>query len=174
MSLALSQKLPDSGVRTLSCRIVSVVNGGIGMADFQYHPDSDDPVTKLRMAMDDMNGMYFCERLRQVNCPAVDELCSYSIPPEPVDISPTPQTSLDETAMNLDPTLLAISQNGNELVQTSDAKGLRAFPPPLFSRQAIPQGYKFVFLRKYGSDCLVLTSLFKFQGQYGIDGDNNY
>lgn len=52
------------------------------------------------------------EILKQVHGLAVDELCSYTIPPETMD--------------------------------TSNAGGLRAFPPPLFSRQAIPQGYKFV------------------------------
>jgi len=84
-----------------------------------------------------------------------------------MEMSPTLQTSLDETAMNLDPTLLAISQNGNKL-----ANDLRVFPPPLFSRQAIPQGYKFVPSKSFF--CLVLTSLFKFQGQYSVDGDDSY
>jgi len=89
-----------------------------------------------------------------------------------MEMSPTLQTSLDETAMNLDPTLLAISQNGNKLANSSNAAGLRAFPPPLFSRQAIPQGYKFVPSKSFF--CLVLTSLFKFQGQYSVDGDDSY
>jgi len=37
-----------------------MANIDVGMADFQYHPDSNDPVAKLRRAMDDMNGMYLC------------------------------------------------------------------------------------------------------------------
>jgi hypothetical protein len=29
----------------------------LGMADFQYFPDMDDPIAKLRMAMNKMDGM---------------------------------------------------------------------------------------------------------------------
>jgi hypothetical protein len=34
----------------------------LGMADFQYFPDMEDPVAKLRMAMNKMDGMtaFFC------------------------------------------------------------------------------------------------------------------
>ena len=34
-----------------------------GLADFQYQPDMSDPVVKLRLAMDNMDGMSqaFCE-----------------------------------------------------------------------------------------------------------------
>lgn len=31
---------------------------GIGMADFQFLPDPNDPVSQLRTAMDNLDGMY--------------------------------------------------------------------------------------------------------------------
>lgn len=31
-----------------------------GMADYQYQPDINDPVAKLRTAMDNMDGMTLC------------------------------------------------------------------------------------------------------------------
>lgn len=52
--------------------------------------------------------------------------------------------------MNLDPQLLDISemaegqQKNNYNSPASTQSGLRLFPPPLFSRQTIPQGYKLV------------------------------
>jgi len=59
MLSTLSRKLRDSGVRTLSC-CISMTNIDVGMADFQYHPDSNAHVAKLWRAMDNMNGMYLC------------------------------------------------------------------------------------------------------------------
>ena len=29
-----------------------------GLADYQYNPDPEDPVSKLRMAMEDLDGQY--------------------------------------------------------------------------------------------------------------------
>lgn len=31
----------------------------IGMADYQFRPNMEDPVVKLRLAMDNMNGQHF-------------------------------------------------------------------------------------------------------------------
>jgi hypothetical protein len=45
-------------------------------------------------------------------------------------------------SMNLDPQLLSTSQDQTKVASSSK---LRVFPPPLFSRQAIPQGYKLLF-----------------------------
>lgn len=45
--------------------------------------------------------------------------------------------------MNLDPQLLDISDTPDN--HQAVHSGLRLFPPPLFSRQAVPQGYKFRF-----------------------------
>lgn len=123
----------------------------------------------------------------------VDLLCSYTIPPEPVDdgnapspasvpvpthtasasASATAPTPMDmDVDMNLDPLLREISRTSspsvpatpiavataaavpapatptaatsNATASSSSSSGLRLFPPPLFSRQAIPQGYKCV------------------------------
>jgi len=30
----------------------------LGLADYQYNPDPEDPVSKLRMAMEDLDGQY--------------------------------------------------------------------------------------------------------------------
>ncbi|KIM42935.1 hypothetical protein M413DRAFT_70152 [Hebeloma cylindrosporum] len=91
------------------------------MADFQYFPDMNDPVAKLRMAMNKMD---------------VEALCSYSMAHgPPADSTPI----IPEPDSNLDPQLLGMSQP----VAPLPPKGLRLFPPPLFSRQTIPQGYNF-------------------------------
>ncbi|KAF8164959.1 RNA polymerase III transcription factor IIIC subunit-domain-containing protein [Crassisporium funariophilum] len=102
------------------------------MVDFQYYPDMADPVAKLRQAMDKMD---------------VDALCSYIIPIRDSDKTSRPLITnmrVDDEEMNLDPQLRNISQTpdtsrGNQLSHTH----LRLFPPPLFSRQTIPQGYNF-------------------------------
>ena len=46
--------------------------------------------------------------------------------------------------MNLDPQLLDISDTPDN--HQAAHSGLRLFPPPLFSRQAVPQGYKSVYI----------------------------
>ncbi|KAF5363359.1 hypothetical protein D9756_000874 [Leucocoprinus leucothites] len=79
------------------------------MVDFQFEPESTDPISKLRKAMHEMD---------------VDAIRQYSIPPEPLGQSLTPP--------NISPSLLPVPQSR-----------LRLFPPPLFSRQAIPQAYNF-------------------------------
>jgi len=111
------------------------------MADFQYFPDMDDPVAKLRMGMNEMDGVAifsppFCALHSSIWLDIVETLCSYSmsrgLPADPTPIIPEPDS-------NLDPQLLDMSQP-----VPLPPKGLRLFPPPLFSRQTIPQGYKFV------------------------------
>jgi len=50
-----------------------------------------------------------------------------------------------EIDRNLDPQLAALSAAQTRDVATTVMKSnLRLFPPPIFSRQTIPQGYKFV------------------------------
>ena len=111
------------------------------MADFQYFPDMDDPVAKLRMAMNGMDGVATFSSLLDVLHSFIwldiaETLCSYSmsrgLPADSTPIIPEPDS-------NLDPQLLELSQP-----VPLPPKGLRLFPPPLFSRQTIPQGYKFV------------------------------
>ena len=66
----------------------------------------------------------------------VETLCSYSMSHGP----PVNSTAIiPEPDSNLDPQLFDMSQP-----VPSPSTGLRLFPPPLFSRQTIPQGYKFV------------------------------
>ncbi|KAF9057282.1 RNA polymerase III transcription factor IIIC subunit-domain-containing protein [Panaeolus papilionaceus] len=97
---------PDVGEYTAS--IAGVMAKTVrfrAMADFQYLPDPEDPISQLRLAMDRMD---------------VNYLASYTIPKQDSDVT------------NLDPQL-----------ETDASKALRLFPPPIFSRQTIPQGYNF-------------------------------
>ncbi|KAJ7667797.1 RNA polymerase III transcription factor IIIC subunit-domain-containing protein [Mycena polygramma] len=102
------------------------------MADFQYQPDMNDPVTKLRLAMDNMD---------------VEAIRTYVIPPEKADyMVPVTKSSSNgpdiDMDLNLDPELTGIPlpQADSEQPMRSN---LRLFPPPLFSRQTIPQAYNF-------------------------------
>ena len=75
---------------------------------------------------------------------SVQALCSYTIPSKENKGHKPPATTSNKLAdVNLDPQLLGISDtpDNNQAAQNC----LRLFPPPLFSRQAIPQGYKSVF-----------------------------
>ncbi|KAF8916834.1 RNA polymerase III transcription factor IIIC subunit-domain-containing protein [Mucidula mucida] len=100
------------------------------MADYQFQPDMDDSISKLRMTMEHMD---------------VDALCEYKIPEEKYDytitvgeqVLPTaPKPSADpQFAMNLDPQLRP--------TEPTTRSNLRLFPPPIFSRQTIPQVYNF-------------------------------
>ncbi|KAJ6629184.1 RNA polymerase III transcription factor IIIC subunit-domain-containing protein [Mycena sp. CBHHK59/15] len=65
------------------------------MADYQYQPDMNDPVSKLRLAMDNMD---------------VEAIRSYVIPPEKADYmvpAPAP-SSHGDVDMNIDPELTGI------------------------------------------------------------------
>ncbi|KAG6886058.1 hypothetical protein C0993_004048 [Termitomyces sp. T159_Od127] len=104
------------------------------MVDYQYQPDMNDPVAKLRVAMDNMD---------------VDALLSYAIPEEKADYT-VPVESSSRMApnmdMELDPELtgIPISQYRAENRATVAVRSnLRLYPPPLFSRQTIPQAYNF-------------------------------
>ncbi|KAF4619754.1 hypothetical protein D9613_005603 [Agrocybe pediades] len=101
------------------------------MVDFQYLPDAEDPISKLRMAMDRMD---------------VEALSSYDMSKEAsLAQSSAPVTEpVPELDRNLDPALLDIPiPNASREAQLSAESPLRLFPPPLFSRQTIPQGYNF-------------------------------
>ncbi|KAM5532733.1 hypothetical protein V8D89_013625 [Ganoderma adspersum] len=96
------------------------------MADFQYQPNMSDPVAKLRNAMDTMD---------------VEELLQYHIPPEKEEYTIT-AAEADPSAMDIDPQLLG----GHAADSNADPKtksNLRLFPPPLFSRQGVPQNYNY-------------------------------
>ena len=74
---------------------------------------------------------------------SVQALCSYTIPKENKGHKPSVTVSNNPEDMNLDPQLLDISDTPDN--HQAVHSGLRLFPPPLFSRQAVPQGYKFRF-----------------------------
>ncbi|KAI6003794.1 RNA polymerase III transcription factor IIIC subunit-domain-containing protein [Pisolithus albus] len=86
------------------------------MADYQFQPDMSDPVAQLRVAMNRMD---------------VDAIRRYSIPGEKEDYSLSLGKSI---RAEIDPQLTD---------QTLSRSNLRLFPPPLFSRQGIPQNYNF-------------------------------
>jgi general transcription factor 3C polypeptide 5 (transcription factor C subunit 1) len=75
---------------------------------------------------------------------SVQALCSYTIPKENKGHKPPATISNKPADVNLDPQLLGISDTPDN--QAALSGGLRLFPPPLFSRQAVPQGYKSVFI----------------------------
>jgi len=117
------------------------------MADYQYLPDINDPVTKLRIAMSHMDGKSLLKLITEIDRIVVDGLRSYTIPTEPFNPSTSQADAVDT---DLDPEL------HTSLEGLSYVRSLRAFPPPLFSRQGIPQGYK----------CVVLTFNAKFTLKY--------
>ncbi|KAJ3993157.1 RNA polymerase III transcription factor IIIC subunit-domain-containing protein [Lentinula boryana] len=110
------------------------------MVDFQYQPDPDDPISRLRSAMHDMDAQ---------------AITSYRIPPEKEEyrIMVQPLSSNTESAlaapiaMNLDPQLMNQGVNPVNPAVSSANQGfrsnLRLFPPPIFSRQSIAQSYNF-------------------------------
>lgn len=95
------------------------------------------------------------EKSHRLHPVLVNHLSSYTIPPEnheaaaaATSSSSRPEMDVDIN-MNLDPQLLEISEMAEAQRQKSNPpisaqSNLRLFPPPLFSRQTIPQGYKFV------------------------------
>ncbi|KDQ64681.1 hypothetical protein JAAARDRAFT_234891 [Jaapia argillacea MUCL 33604] len=91
------------------------------MADYQYQPDSEDPITQLRQAMDNMD---------------VEAIRNFRIPPEKEDY----QVAMDADSMQIDPQLTEGPEEGPDIKTRSN---LRLFPPPLFSRQAVPLNYNF-------------------------------
>lgn len=100
------------------------------MVDYQYQPDMNDPVVKLRLAMDNMD---------------VEALRTYAIPEEKADyIAPSCETAEAhmDIDVNIDPQLMG-STGYQSTFNPPMKSNLRLFPPPLFSRQTIPQGYNF-------------------------------
>ncbi|KAF9013348.1 RNA polymerase III transcription factor IIIC subunit-domain-containing protein [Cyathus striatus] len=121
----------DGALGEYTTEVVGIVPKTVrfrSMVDFQYQPDKNDPISKLRTAMDEMD---------------VDALSPYVVPPEqseytiPVAMPIAP----NEDDMNLDPQLR--EPNPEPSTVTVMRSNLRLFPPPLFSRQTIPQGYNF-------------------------------
>lgn len=97
------------------------------MADYQYQPDMNDPVVKLRDAMGRMD---------------VDDILAYRIPEEKEDYTLIEETSSMEVDLDphIDPQLSSASQKTEGMRVKSN---LRLPPPPLFSRQAVPHLYNY-------------------------------
>ncbi|KAF9076381.1 RNA polymerase III transcription factor IIIC subunit-domain-containing protein [Rhodocollybia butyracea] len=108
------------------------------MADFQFQPEAEDPITKLRSAIDNMD---------------VQAITAYRVPPEKEDyITTAPMQEVSEpdpTEMNIDPQLrseLSVppTTTTTTVIQPSlPRSNLRLFPPPIFSRQGIAQTYNY-------------------------------
>ncbi|KAI0698905.1 RNA polymerase III transcription factor IIIC subunit-domain-containing protein [Cytidiella melzeri] len=93
------------------------------MADYQFWPDMGDPVSKLRVSMDSMD---------------VESILKYSIPEEQEDYTVT--ENQDETDMDIDPQLMGPHEASTGVKVKSN---LRLPPPPIFSRQGVPQLYNY-------------------------------
>ncbi|KAJ2934541.1 hypothetical protein H1R20_g2576, partial [Candolleomyces eurysporus] len=136
------QDADDGVIGEYKAEIVGVTTKTVrfrSMVDFQYLPDMDDPISQLRLAMDRMD---------------VDTIMSYRIPEERSYEPVVPSTDQAPGAldMNIDPELGGTSSS---TVASPSSSNLRLFPPPLFSRQTIPQGYNF----KANSASIVTTTI---------------
>ena len=103
---------------------------------------------------------------------SVEVLRTYAIPEEKSDYmipsGETAETDMD-VDVNIDPQLKE-SPRSQSTSGPPLKSNLRLFPPPLFSRQTIPQAYKFV-LFSLSHYCKVISGR-QFQIQYCIDGIN--
>lgn len=93
------------------------------MADFQYQPPQDDPLSKLRNAMTALD---------------VEGIREYRFPQEREDY-----TTDDPSAMDVDVDPQLAGRVHPEAQLSTQRSNLRLFPPPIFSRQGIPQNYNF-------------------------------
>ncbi|KAI0786417.1 RNA polymerase III transcription factor IIIC subunit-domain-containing protein [Abortiporus biennis] len=94
------------------------------MSDFQFEADMNDPVSKLRSAMDTMD---------------VDGILKYNIPEEHEDYV----VPVNAEAMDIDPQLLAEGEQAPTMSSNKVKSNLRIPPPPLFSRQYLPLNYNY-------------------------------
>ncbi|KAI0282363.1 RNA polymerase III transcription factor IIIC subunit-domain-containing protein [Russula aff. rugulosa BPL654] len=94
-----------------------------GMADFQYQPAQDDPLSKLRTAMASLD---------------VEGIRAYRLPQETEDYTIDDPSAMD---VDIDPQLVGRAQP--EAQHSTQRSNLRLFPPPIFSRQGISQNYNF-------------------------------
>lgn len=119
----------------------------LDMADFQFQPEADDSMTKLRMALEHMDGSQLLKSVDRCSRFVVESICKYTIPPEKYDftipVEPQQQSRMD---IDIDPALLPEGSSSQTSDQPTVKSNLRLFPPPIFSRQHIPQLYKCVFL----------------------------
>ncbi|KAG5654500.1 hypothetical protein H0H81_001141 [Sphagnurus paluster] len=131
----LESEVDDGTMGDYTAEVVGVIPKTArfrSMVDYQYQPEMSDPVSKLRLAMDRMD---------------VDMLQSYVIPEEKGDyMIPNDRNTCEQNMdidFNLDPELTGISIPVPHPESLAMRSNLRLFPPPLFSRQTIPQAYNF-------------------------------
>ncbi|EIW82231.1 hypothetical protein CONPUDRAFT_122910 [Coniophora puteana RWD-64-598 SS2] len=114
------------------------------MADYQFQPDMEDPMAKLRLAMDKMD---------------VDAIRAFRMPEEKEDyIVPSNYSRISGDAVDKSvpidpqlagPSIVSASSSTEAASEASTSStsatrsNLRLFPPPIFSRQGLPQNYYF-------------------------------
>lgn len=107
------------------------------MADYQYQPDREDPIHKLRVGMQNLD---------------TEAILRYRIPEEKEDYQvPAANRSGDGADMQvdhalIDPSLVSLSEAqalSSNAASSSMRSNLRLFPPTIFSRQSIPQNYNY-------------------------------
>ena len=117
------------------------------MADFQYQPAQDDPLARLRGAMATMDGqclflLLCCNSFlvsERSDDNTVEGIRGYRFPQETEDY-----TTEDPSAMDVDIDPQLAGRSHPEAQHSTQRSNLRLFPPPIFSRQGIPQNYKYV------------------------------
>ncbi|KAG8723705.1 tau 95 subunit of transcription factor TFIIIC [Ceratobasidium sp. 395] len=120
---------------TYTAEIVGIIPKTVrfrSMADFQFQPDEDDYIVQMRHAMDRLD---------------VDAVQSFDLEPLRENYGsgqPTPQSSAtadpNRMDVDIDPNLPKTSTTA--VVGDIESKSqLKLIPPPLFSRQGIPQHY---------------------------------
>jgi hypothetical protein len=115
------------------------------MADFQYQPPQDDPLSKLRSAMTALDGQHRFSSsppfpLQLVWAITVEGIRGFQFPQEMEDYA----TTDDASAMDVDIDPQLVGRAHPEAQHSTQRSNLRLFPPPIFSRQGIPQNYKCV------------------------------
>jgi hypothetical protein len=141
------------------------------MADFQYQPAQDDPLSKLRTAMASLDGQYFSLRsflFIELSDVSVEGIRAYRLPQETEDYTIDDPSAMD---VDIDPQLVGRAQP--EAQHSTQRSNLRLFPPPIFSRQGISQNYKYVAPGLSNTDsCLCFFygrgSVFQFQGESDV------
>jgi hypothetical protein len=133
------------------------------MADFQYQPAQDDPLSKLRTAMASLDGQYLSLGsflLIELSNITVEGIRAYRLSQEMEDY-----TIDDPSAMDVDTDPQLVGRTQPEAQHSTQRSNLRLFPPPIFSRQGISQNYKYVAPGSSNTLIYVTSTVFQFQGE---------
>jgi len=134
----------------------------IGMADFQYQPDMSESIPRLRTAMDNFNGATFfsVKHYPLLDLSPAEAIVKFKFEPEKEDYSIPEVTSM--------PIDLSLANDEATLAESSGSlSNLNLIPPPVFSRQGLPQLYKYVILFLICVGWLIMFGSFK-QNQMSI------